>query len=313
VHIVEHYTSIEGKTFIDLGSGDACESRAVAVRGAKQAVAVEGKESMYIMAQDAQDYLKLPNHEVLRRDVRQIDTCGLGKFDVVTCFGLLYHMTNPFNVLKRIKNITGELLLLETHIAPRFLQDLEEKILSYLSFDMHQVVLDGITFEGKLVPHISDPTQHKGTLDGNWSFWLTLDELFKALIKSGFAIHDFHYNLDETTPKPVQKWGTELGFGHANAKVWIAAAPQTTETALIAPPSEEIIIGTPFWTDTPLQLIQRLKMVHPGNRTGWIKRTLKGWAKKNKPSQKPHVPDRLCRSTATRFPKINCRITCPGK
>ena len=279
VHIVDYFTPIEGQTFIDLGSGDACESRAIAHRGAKRAVAVEGKTSMFGLAKEAQDYLKLPNHEVLQYDVRKIDTYGLEKFDVVTCFGMLYHMTNPFNVLKRIKNLTGGLLLLETHIAPRYLNGLNEKILSNLSFDMDQVTLDGIPFEGKLVPHFTDPKQHKGPLDGNWTFWLTLDALLKAVIRAGFAIQDFHYDLDETDPEPVQKWGKELGFGHANAKVWIVATPQEETVTPVAPPSEQILTGTPFWVDSPRQLIKRLGWVDPNARAGWIKRSIKGWGR----------------------------------
>jgi hypothetical protein len=277
--IISHYVSIKEKTFIDLGSGDACESRALAAQGAKQAVAVEGKEIMFSQAKAAQDYLNLPNHEVLPYDVRKIDTYGLKKFDIVTCFGFLYHMTNPFNVLKRIKNVTGELLLLETHIAPRHLDGLTEKILACLSFDMHRVKLDGRLFDGKLVPHVDDATQHKGTLDSNWTFWLTLESLFEALIRAGFIIQDFHYELDKNTPAPLQKWGTQLGFGHGNAKVWIAAAPQQETTDIIDPPTEHIVKGTPFWVDTPIQLANRLRLVHPQNRMGWIKRTLKGWSR----------------------------------
>src|SRR5258708_1385213 len=97
--IVQHYTPIKGQTFLDLGSGDGCESRAIALAGAKSVISIEGKDRMFQVAKEAQDYLKLTNHQVLQYDVRKIDTYGLEKFDVVTCFGLLYHMTNPFNVL----------------------------------------------------------------------------------------------------------------------------------------------------------------------------------------------------------------------
>lgn len=279
--IIAHYVSIPNKTFLDLGSGDACESRALAIQGAKEAVAVEGKHIMFSQAKAAQEYLKLPNHKVLQYDVRKIDTYGLKKFDIVTCFGLLYHMTNPFNVLKRIKNLTGEMLLLETHIAPLHLDSLTEKILASLSFGIHQVKLDGCLFEGKLVPHTDDATKHKGTLDSTWTFWLTLDSLFKALIGAGFVIHDFHYNLEPNTPAPIQEWGPRLGFGHNNAKVWIVAKPASTHNTPISEPTEQIITGTPYWVDTPIQLAKRLRLVSPENRIGWIKRTLKGWGKRD--------------------------------
>ena len=57
------------------------------------------------------------------------------------CFGFLYHLENPFNVLKRLRNVTGDLLLLETHVAPRSFAGLLRRHVSILPFDMHGVEL----------------------------------------------------------------------------------------------------------------------------------------------------------------------------
>ena len=39
-----------------------------------------------------------------------------GRFDVVLCLGVLYHMRHPFLMIERVASVTGELLILETHV-----------------------------------------------------------------------------------------------------------------------------------------------------------------------------------------------------
>ena len=43
---------------------------------------------------------------------------SLGKFDLVFCFGLLYHLENPFRVIRNLHALTGKLLLLESMAVP---------------------------------------------------------------------------------------------------------------------------------------------------------------------------------------------------
>ena len=42
----------------------------------------------------------------------------LGKFDLVFCFGLLYHLENPFIAIRNLQRITGRILLIENVIFP---------------------------------------------------------------------------------------------------------------------------------------------------------------------------------------------------
>jgi SAM-dependent methyltransferase len=43
---------------------------------------------------------------------------SLGTFDLVFCFGLLYHLENPFRVIRNLRALTGKLLLLESMSVP---------------------------------------------------------------------------------------------------------------------------------------------------------------------------------------------------
>jgi SAM-dependent methyltransferase len=249
--LIELYTQIEGRSFLDLGAADGYESRAVALRGAARAVAVEGKESAYVEARAAQDYLALPNHEVLQLDVRRIDEHGLGEFDVVLCFGLLYHMVNPYNLLKRIRNVTGDLLLLETHVAPLTMKGLHQKHGEALPYGLYRVELDGVEFEGKVVTHLGDFAKTKGSLDSPWSFWLTIESLVKAVTLAGFAIEDYHFEPHSASPEAVSTWGGLLGFGHANTKVWLAASARKGARGRPGEPSDRVVV-TPRRTRPPL-------------------------------------------------------------
>ena len=209
------------------------------------------------MATAARDYLGLVNHDVRQLDARLIDTYGLNPFDVVLCFGLLYHMENPFNVLKRLRNVTGRLLLLETHAAPRSFVGLLPKHVAILPFDMHRVELDGATFEGKFVPHREKHTKTKGSLDSRWSFWLTQESLVKAVTRAGFSIFDYHFEIDPGSPDAVRKWGRGLGFGHANTKVWLAATPATRPSEQVSAATARPLQGDPDWSDGPWDRVQR--------------------------------------------------------
>ena len=42
----------------------------------------------------------------------------LGKFDLVFCFGLLYHVENPFRAIRNLHGLTGKCLLLESMVVP---------------------------------------------------------------------------------------------------------------------------------------------------------------------------------------------------
>lgn len=256
--LIEHYTPIAGQTFLDVGAADGYESRAMALAGAAQALAVEGKEAPLQIATAARDHLGLINHDVRELDARLIDTYGLDRFDVVLCFGLLYHLENPFNVLKRLRNVTGRLLLLETHVAPRSFTGLLPKHIAILPFDMHRVEFDGAAFEGKFVPHRDEHAKTKGSLDSRWSFWLTQESLVKAVTRAGFSIFDYHFEIDSGSPDAVQKWGRTLGFGHPNTKVWLAATPSSTrQSEQVSAATARPLQGDPDWSDSPWDTVRR--------------------------------------------------------
>jgi SAM-dependent methyltransferase len=51
-------------------------------------------------------------------DVEDARLKELGRFDLVVCLGLLYHLENPFRAIRHLESVTGHLLIGETRIAP---------------------------------------------------------------------------------------------------------------------------------------------------------------------------------------------------
>jgi SAM-dependent methyltransferase len=54
-------------------------------------------------------------------DVRQVDVEGdlehVGRFDIVFCYGLLYHLENPLRALRNLAAVCRDLLLIETMVC----------------------------------------------------------------------------------------------------------------------------------------------------------------------------------------------------
>jgi len=59
-----------------------------------------------------------PALRFVRADAEDPALARLGRFDLVCCFGLLYHLENPFRATRNLHALTGRLLLIETACVP---------------------------------------------------------------------------------------------------------------------------------------------------------------------------------------------------
>lgn len=97
---------------IDVGCGVGDFSKFLSDLGLR-VLAVDGRESNVAEAKS-----RYPHIEFLATDAESIHSEEMGKFDLVLCFGLLYHLENPFRVVRHLRNLTSQILLVETACVP---------------------------------------------------------------------------------------------------------------------------------------------------------------------------------------------------
>src|SRR5258705_2438917 len=93
------------------GAGVGYFSRYYADRDAS-VVAIEGRaENVAILRE------RVPGISAHVADVQADDLTSLGRFDIVHCFGLLYHLDSPVIALRRLHHVSDRMLLLETMVC----------------------------------------------------------------------------------------------------------------------------------------------------------------------------------------------------
>ena len=102
---------LQGKRVLDVGAGVGHFARLYADCGAR-VVAIEGRADNVRLLQ-----ARHPDIEAHVGDIQEASLDGLGRFDVVHCFGLLYHLDSPVAALRRLERVCDEVLLLETMIC----------------------------------------------------------------------------------------------------------------------------------------------------------------------------------------------------
>jgi tRNA (mo5U34)-methyltransferase len=100
------------RTAIDVGCGTGFFTALLESLGLR-VLGVDGREENIEEAQK-----RFPRGRFLRMDAEDAALRGLGSFDLVFCFGLLYHLENPLLAIRHLRAMTKELLLVEGVISP---------------------------------------------------------------------------------------------------------------------------------------------------------------------------------------------------
>jgi len=97
---------------LDLGCGIGYFSKFLADLGFN-VVAIDGRTEN---ASEGQK--RYPQVKFLSRDAEDPALPELGAFDLVLCVGLLYHLENPFRVIRSLHSLTKKVLIVEAMCAP---------------------------------------------------------------------------------------------------------------------------------------------------------------------------------------------------
>jgi SAM-dependent methyltransferase len=103
---------------LDLGCLDGQFSVEFALHGAT-VTGLDARAANLARANAAKELLGLDRLEFELGDARNISADRLGRFDVIVCSGLLYHLDVPdvFHIVERMYDMVDRLLIVDTHIS----------------------------------------------------------------------------------------------------------------------------------------------------------------------------------------------------
>ena len=180
--VLDHLEKPINKTkILDLASLEGDFAAEFAARGAK-VTAIEGREINIKAAKG-----RFPSHdtkykdlEFIQDDVRNLSLAKYGKFDVVLCLGILYHLDTPdcFKFIKSIANVCTDFAIIDTHIGIS-----DERV----TFEGHNYF--GWRYSEYAFEPSSEIQENSrwASINNTKSFWPTKASLVNALVDAGFS------------------------------------------------------------------------------------------------------------------------------
>jgi 2-polyprenyl-3-methyl-5-hydroxy-6-metoxy-1,4-benzoquinol methylase len=179
--------SFRGKRVLDVGCLEGGYAAAFARLGAREALGIEIRDSNLERCLFLKEQLRLDNLTFRKGNAKEISRETLGAFDIVFAAGLLYHLDDPFDFVRRAHEVTDDLLLLDTHVA------VPHAWAHACADRMTARVWGGRSYAGREMteypPDLSadELDERRWSSHGNpTSFWLTEESLVDALWDVGF-------------------------------------------------------------------------------------------------------------------------------
>jgi len=144
-------------------------------------VGIEGRATGVRKARFAAEVLHLENIEFRQDDVRNLSVESYGRFDVVLCLGILYHLDAPdaFAFVERIASVCTCAAIFHTHVSSSPLLARPYKDRTYWGRPFLEHLPKASTEEVKGALWAS--------LDNSSSFWMTEASLWNLLQRAGFT------------------------------------------------------------------------------------------------------------------------------
>lgn len=112
--------SLTGKRVLDLGCNAGYWSLAAMEAGAEFVLGIDGRQmhvdqSMLVFEAKGIDPAR---YDFLRANIYGVDYSAYPPFDIVLCFGLLYHVNRPVELFEAMSAINTDLLIVDTEVTP---------------------------------------------------------------------------------------------------------------------------------------------------------------------------------------------------
>jgi tRNA (mo5U34)-methyltransferase len=112
--------SLEGKRVLDIGFWNGCFCFEAERRGAKEVIGIGPEAPEATGAMKLRDILGSQVTEFRLGTIYDLNPDEIGSFDVVMCFGVLYHLRHPILGLDNLYKVCQGTLYLETEITKDF-------------------------------------------------------------------------------------------------------------------------------------------------------------------------------------------------
>lgn len=181
-----------GRSFADIGCMWGVDGAIAFLAEESGATAVTAVDLMPASAQfEAERKRRSSKVRFVQGDVHDEKVVGLiGRHDLVWCSGVLYHAPNPLLTLARLREITGELLILATETIPEVPGLAQSCVflpgLSGPDRRLHASARPGVSAAG--ISNKFDPSQAYGT----WWWGLSRSAVRGMLHASGFETLEEH-------------------------------------------------------------------------------------------------------------------------
>ena len=179
---------------------------------------IEAREENLEKCNYAKSKLNLPNLNFVKDDVRNLSKYG--KFDIVLCYGLLYHLHDPVSFINSVSQSNNKMLLLHTHFAPEFdirytfglinkhliapIQRKSKSLEPHKNYHLSKIV-ENEGYRGRWYNEWSKNEKKEKVEKSLWasynnhqSFWLCKKDLTKVMHRAGFdhVFEQFDYTGD---------------------------------------------------------------------------------------------------------------------
>ena len=165
---------------LDLGCLDGLFSIEFALHGATT-VGVEIREANIQKALFCKEVLALDNLDFRQDDVRNVSLESYGKFDVIICSGILYHLPafDAIDLVRKMFEMANRVVIIDTHVSLFPEEEIRFENDNYWG-DSYREHSDGAPAEEKLKRLWS-------SIDNETSFWFTRPSLVNIISKAGFS------------------------------------------------------------------------------------------------------------------------------
>lgn len=192
----EFFGGINGKRILELGPMEGAHTWLLSHLGAREVVAIEANAEALMKCLIVKELSGMQNVKFLYGDLIEYLSARPGGFDAIFCSGVMYHMTDPVNLIALMCACVDQVFVWTHYIRPDHPEDFGR---GPGSLQQQVVERDGACYE-YFVGQYGD-RRNAMFLGGNEDTcaWMSLEGIQKAFDRSGFdisivSLEENHFN-----------------------------------------------------------------------------------------------------------------------